>query len=190
MKNTCDEQKGSVVLPQEKELDAGRRDFLLLTGGALGGVGAAYFLWPFLDSMNPSADVLAQSTIEVDLAPVAPGQAITVMWRGKPIFIRHRTPEEIKTAQETSLTTLMDPIADGERVKKPEWLVVVGICTHLGCVPTGQKPTETRGQYGGWSCPCHGSLYDTSGRVRRGPAPKNLEVPPYAFINDTNIRIG
>lgn len=169
-----------------------RRDFLLLTAGAVGGVGAAYFAWPFLDSMNPAADILAQSTIEVDLAPIPAGQAITVVWRGKPIFIRHRTPAEIQEAESTPLTSLIDPESDQARVKKGHtpWLIVVGICTHLGCIPTGNTPTQNRGKYGGWACPCHGSLYDTSGRVRRGPAPLNLAVPPYTFLTDTTIRIG
>ena len=169
-----------------------RRDFLLLTASAVGAVGVAYFAWPFLDSMNPAADILAQSTIDVDLASIQEGQAITVVWRGKPIFVRHRTKAEIGEAEKTALSDLIDPETDQARVKKGHtpWLVVVGICTHLGCIPTGNKPTETRGKYGGWSCPCHGSLYDTSGRVRRGPAPLNLEVPPYTFLTATMIRIG
>lgn len=169
-----------------------RRDFLLLTAGAVGGVGAAYFAWPFLDSMNPAADILAQSTVEVDLSPIPKGQAITVVWRGKPIFIRHRTPAEIQEAENTPLTALIDPESDQARVKKGHapWLIVVGICTHLGCIPTGNKSTQNRGKYGGWACPCHGSLYDTSGRVRRGPAPLNLAIPPYTFLTATTIRIG
>jgi ubiquinol-cytochrome c reductase iron-sulfur subunit len=176
---------------QDKEQPT-RRDFLYLTAGALGAVGTAYFAWPFLDSMNPASDILAQSTVDVNLAPILPGTAITVVWRGKPIFVRHRTPEEIKVAEQTPLSELLDPERDQERVKKghDQWLIVVGICTHLGCIPTGNKPTQTRGKYGGWECPCHGSLYDTSGRVRRGPAPTNLVVPPYVFISPTSIRIG
>lgn len=169
-----------------------RRDFLLLTAGAVGTVGAAYFAWPFIDSMNPAADVLAQSTVDVDLSPIPAGQAITVVWRGKPIFVRHRTAEEIKIAESTPLSALIDPETDELRVKQghAEWLVVVGICTHLGCIPTGNKPTQNRGKYGGWACPCHGSLYDTSGRVRRGPAPLNLAIPPYTFLTSTRIRLG
>lgn len=176
----------------DKQKHPTRRDFLLLTTGALGAVGAACFAWPFIDSMNPAADVLAQSSIDVDLSPIPAGQAITVVWRGKPIFVRHRTPEEIKEAEQTPLNDLIDPETDQARVKKghDQWLIVVGICTHLGCIPTGNKPTQTRGKYGGWACPCHGSLYDTSGRVRRGPAPLNLAVPPYAFVSPTLIRIG
>ncbi len=175
-----------------KPKDPTRRDFLILTAGALGAVGTAYFTWPFIDSMNPASDVLAQSTIDVDLSPIPLGQAITVVWRGKPIFIRHRTPQEIKVAEQVPLSELIDPEKDQERVKKghDQWLIVVGICTHLGCIPTGNKPTENRGKYGGWACPCHGSLYDTSGRVRRGPAPANLHIPPYTFLTTTKIRIG
>jgi ubiquinol-cytochrome c reductase iron-sulfur subunit len=169
-----------------------RRDFLILTAGAIGAVGTAYFAWPFLDSMNPAADILAQSTVDVDLAPIPVGQAITVVWRGKPIFVRHRTSAEIKNAEQTPLSQLIDPETDQARVKKghDKWLIVIGICTHLGCIPTGNKPTQNRGKYGGWFCPCHGSLYDTSGRVRRGPAPANLTVPPYTFLTQTRIRIG
>lgn len=178
--------------PSSKKAVPTRRDFLLLTTGALGGLGVAYFVWPFIDSMNPAADVLAQSSIDVDLSPIPAGQAITVVWRGKPIFVRHRTPKEIKEAEHTPLSALIDPEKDQERVKKghDNWLIVVGICTHLGCIPTGNKPTQNRGKYGGWACPCHGSLYDTSGRVRRGPAPLNLAIPPYTFLSSTLIRIG
>lgn len=182
----------STETPPKKTDTPTRRDFLLLTTGALGAVGAACLAWPFLDSMNPAADVLAQSSIDVDLAPIPEGQAITVIWRGKPIFVRHRTAKEIKEAEEVPLKELIDPETDQKRVKKghDQWLIVIGICTHLGCIPTGNKPTENRGKYGGWACPCHGSLYDTSGRVRRGPAPLNLAVPPYAFVSANKIRIG
>jgi ubiquinol-cytochrome c reductase iron-sulfur subunit len=167
-----------------------RREFLFLSAGAMGAVGAGIFAWPFIDSLNPAADTLAMATTEVDLTPIQPGQAITVVWRGKPVFIRHRTPEEIAAAQSVDIAELRDKQEDKARVQKPEWLVLVGICTHLGCIPMGQKPTEVRGEFGGWFCPCHGSAYDTSGRIRKGPAPKNLEVPAYTFINDTTIRIG
>jgi ubiquinol-cytochrome c reductase iron-sulfur subunit len=177
--------------PAEKK-EPTRRDFLMLTASTMGAVGAAYFAWPFIDSMNPAADVLAQSTIDVDLSLIPEGQGITAVWRGKPIFIRHRTALEIQSAEQVPLSELMDPEKDQDRVKKGHspWLIVVGICTHLGCIPTGNKPTQERGKYGGWACPCHGSLYDTSGRVRRGPAPLNLAVPPYAFLNEKVIRIG
>lgn len=167
-----------------------RRDFLMITAGAVGGVIGATVLWPFVDSMNPAADTLADATIEVNLAAIPVGAAITVVWQGKPVFIRHRTSDEIRQAETTPLKDLPDPQADSARVKKPEWLVVIGVCTHLGCVPLGQKPTEARGDYGGWLCPCHGSQFDTSGRIRKGPAPINLELPPYKFINDTTLRIG
>lgn len=167
-----------------------RRQFLYISAGAMGAVGAGALAWPFIHSMNPAADVLAMASIDVDLRPINVGQAITVVWRGKPVFIRHRTPEEIAQAQSVHLSELLDPQEDALRVKKPEWLVVIGICTHLGCVPLGQKPTENRGDYGGWFCPCHGSAYDISGRVRRGPAPANLVVPDYVFLNDHTIRIG
>jgi ubiquinol-cytochrome c reductase iron-sulfur subunit len=146
--------------------------------------------WPLIDSMEPAKDTLALSTTEVDLKPVQLGQRLTVKWRGKPVFIDHRGDAEIKAAQSVDPASLRDPQSDQERVKKPQWLVVVGVCTHLGCVPLGQKPTDPRGDYGGWFCPCHGSQYDTSGRIRQGPAPKNLEVPTYAFTSDTAIKIG
>ncbi|WP_374447151.1 ubiquinol-cytochrome c reductase iron-sulfur subunit [Stella sp.] len=167
-----------------------RRDFLYLAAGAVGAVGVASAVWPFIASLNPSADVLALSSTEVDLAPVKEGQAITVTWRGKPVFVRRRTPEEVKQAEGVPLGDLPDPQADSARVKKPEWLVVVGVCTHLGCVPLGQKSTDPKGEYGGWFCPCHGSHYDTSGRIRKGPAPANLPVPGYEFLTDSKIRIG
>lgn len=178
--------------PSHEDTGPTRRDFLVLTTGAVGAVGAAYFAWPFIDSMNPAADILAQSTVDVDLSPIPMGQAITVVWRGKPIFVRHRTAAEIKVAEKVPMADLIDPETDQDRVKKghDDWLIVVGICTHLGCIPTGNTPTQTRGKYGGWSCPCHGSLYDTSGRVRRGPAPANLAIPPYTFLTASTIRIG
>ncbi|WP_114376870.1 ubiquinol-cytochrome c reductase iron-sulfur subunit [Elioraea thermophila] len=170
--------------------EATRRDFLSLTTTAVAAVGVAAFAWPFIDSMNPAADTLAVASTEVDLAPIAEGMAITVMWRGKPIFIRHRTAEDIRLARETPLSALPDPQRDQDRVQKDQWLIMVGICTHLGCVPLGQRPTDNKGEYGGWFCVCHGSHYDTSGRIRKGPAPRNLEIPPYTFTSDTTIRIG
>ncbi|MEM7072999.1 MAG: ubiquinol-cytochrome c reductase iron-sulfur subunit [Pseudomonadota bacterium] len=168
--------------------ESGRRDFLKILTCATGGVGAAAFAWPLVDSMNPAQDVLALATIDVDLDQIEPGQSITVTWQGKPVFIRHRTTQEITQARES--VSRIDPEPDEERVQRDEWLVVIGICTHLGCVPLGQKANQPRGEYGGWFCPCHGSQFDTSGRIRRGPAPQNLALPPYQFIADDMIRIG
>ena len=167
-----------------------RRDFLdlLTTGFAVVGVAGA--AWPLIQQMNPAADTLAASTTEVDLAPIEEGQSVTVIWQGKPVFIRRRTAEEIKAAGDVDVAALPDPEADDKRVQKPEWLIVVGICTHLGCIPKGQRAGERRGEYGGWFCPCHGSHYDTSGRIRKGPAPDNLPVPGYKFLSDSTIRIG
>lgn len=167
-----------------------RRDFIYLAAGATGAVGAGLAVWPFIHSMNPAADTLALASTEVDLAPIAEGQAITITWRGKPVFIRHRTAEEIEAARAVSLGDLPDPQRDEDRVVEPQWLVMVGVCTHLGCVPLGQKTGDAKGDFGGWFCPCHGSHYDTSGRIRRGPAPTNLPVPEYEFLSETRIRIG
>ena len=184
--------------------DVSRRDFIYIATTAFAAIGAAAALWPAVDQMNPDASALSLSSTEVDLTPVGVGQAITVLWRGKPIFIRHRTAEEIKMAQEVPVADLKDPNAevmggpsdlpatDANRTKpgKEQWLIAVGICTHLGCIPKGQAPTDDRGLYGGWFCPCHGSMYDTAGRIRQGPAPRNLDIPPYAFTADTKIKIG
>ncbi|HLI13045.1 MAG TPA: ubiquinol-cytochrome c reductase iron-sulfur subunit [Alphaproteobacteria bacterium] len=167
-----------------------RRDFLYLATGAMGALGAAAAAWPFIHSMNPSEDVLALSSIEVDLSPIQVGQRVTVKWRSQPVFVAHRTPEEISEAAKVDLSELRDPQPDSARVKKPEWLIMVGICTHLGCSPLGQKPTDPRGDWKGWFCPCHGSQYDTSGRIRKGPAPLNLAVPEYSFVKDNTVKIG
>ncbi|MEJ2121260.1 MAG: ubiquinol-cytochrome c reductase iron-sulfur subunit [Alphaproteobacteria bacterium] len=167
-----------------------RRDFLLLATVAAAGFGVAAVAWPFIDQMNPAADTLALGSIKVDISKIAVGQRITVKWRGSPVFIDHRTAEQIKEAEDTKLSDLKDPQPDKDRVQKPEWLVMVGVCTHLGCIPKGQKPGDRKGEFGGWFCPCHGSHYDTSGRIRKGPAPKNLPVPPYKFLSDTQIQIG
>ena len=167
-----------------------RRDFLYLATGAIALFGAGAAVWPLVDNMNPSADVLALSSVEVDLSPIAVGQSVTVKWRGKPVFIRHRTAAEIARARADDKADLRDPEPDAQRAPRPEWLVVVGVCTHLGCIPLGQKAGDPRGDFGGWFCPCHGSHYDTSGRIRRGPAPKNLVVPRYALLEDGRIRIG
>ena len=173
--------------PQDGET---RRDFLQLVTASFAAIGVGAMAWPFISSMNPARDVLALSTTEVDLTPIAAGSAVTVMWRGKPVFVRNRTPEEIKEARAVPLSELKDPQTDQARVKKDNWLVLVGVCTHLGCVPLGQKPTDPRGDYGGWFCPCHGSHYDTAGRIRKGPAPVNLVVPDYAFNGDAKITVG
>ena len=167
-----------------------RRDFLYLTAAAMGAVGAGSALWPFVHSLNPAADTLALASTEVSLAGIEVGQSVTITWRGKPVFIRRRTPEEIAEAEKVSMDDLRDPQADKDRVQKGEWLILVGVCTHLGCVPLGQKTTDPKGDYKGWFCSCHGSHYDTSGRIRKGPAPKNLEVPTYTFLSDTKVKIG
>ena len=167
-----------------------RRDFLYLSSITIGGVGVAAFMWPFLKSMNPAEDTLALGTTEVDLSNISIGQSITVKWRGRPVFIRRRTQEEITEANSVEVASLRDPMEDKDRVQQEEWLVMEGVCTHLGCVPLGQKMSDTKGEYNGWFCPCHGSHYDTSGRVRKGPAPDNLPIPPYKFISDTKIIIG
>ena len=168
----------------------GKRDFIVVATNTMMAVGAAAVAYPLINQMNPAADTLALASIEIDLSALAEGQAITVKWRGKPVFIRHRTADEISRAAETSLDELRDPESDTDRAQKPEYLVIQGICTHLGCVPLGQKIGEVKGDYNGWFCPCHGSHYDTSGRIRKGPAPTNLEVPPYEFISDSVVKIG
>ena len=170
--------------------DPGRRDFIVIATNAMAGLGAVAVAWPLIDQMNPAADTLALANIEVDVSKIAEGQSITLKWRGKPVFIRHRTKAEIDEAQVADALDMRDPQADDDRVQKPEYLVVLGVCTHLGCVPLGQKVGEVRGEYDGWFCPCHGSHYDSSGRIRKGPAPTNLEVPPYAFLSDDVIKIG
>lgn len=169
---------------------ATRRDFLYLTTGATTALGTAAAVWPFIDNLNPAQDVLALATTEADLAPLELGQRATFVWRGQPVFVAHRTPEEIAAAQADDQADLIDSEPDRARVQRPEWLVVVGVCTHLGCIPIGQKPTDSRGRWNGWHCACHGSQYDTSGRVRRGPAPRNLAVPHYELLSDGRIRIG
>ena len=176
-----------------------RRDFLYIATGAVGAVGAAAFLWPFIDQMNPDAATLALAEIDVDVSQVAEGQSITAKWRGKPVFIRQRTAQEIEEARGTDLGALKDPVArnanlagdapatDANRAAegREQWLVMIGVCTHLGCIPLGQS-----GNYDGWFCPCHGSHYDTAGRIRQGPAPTNMDIPPFTFTSDTTVRIG
>ncbi len=174
------------ILPDDPDKTT-RRDFMTLAATGMTAVGAACAAWPLVDSLNPSADVLAMSSIEVDISKVEPGQTMTVKWRGKPVFITNRTEAEIQEVVNTPLNDLVDPEPDSARVKDghAKWLVTIGICTHLGCVPLSNK-----GDFQGWFCPCHGSHYDKSGRVRKGPAPLNLAVPPYEFLSDTKIKIG
>ena len=162
-----------------------RRDFLFTATYAIGAVGAGAVAWPLIDQMNPDASVKALASTEVDVSNVKPGKTITVLWRGKPVFIRRRTQDEIAEARAVKMEDLIHPEKDEDRVQNPEWLVMLGVCTHLGCVPLNDK-----GDYDGWFCPCHGSHYDTSGRIRKGPAPLNLEIPPYEFVSDDIIRIG
>jgi ubiquinol-cytochrome c reductase iron-sulfur subunit len=183
--------------------DAGtRRDFLYVASGAVGAVGVTAAAWPFIDQMNPSTATLALASTEVDLGTVQPGQQIVVKWRGHPLFVRRRTPAEIEEAKAVDVDSLPDPYAfngalpdnapatDANRATKPEWLILIGVCTHLGCTPAVSTPQMPEGDYGGWLCHCHGSMYDTSGRIRKGPAPRNLEVPPYTFLSDTRVKVG
>jgi ubiquinol-cytochrome c reductase iron-sulfur subunit len=181
-----------------------RRDVILVAAAGFAAVGAAAALWPLLDQMSPDQSALSLATTDVDLAHIDVGQAITVMWRGKPIFIRRRAEDEIAAAKSVPVDDLPDPLArnanlpddapatDENRASKDRepWLVMIGICTHLGCIPKGQAVGDNKGEFGGWFCPCHGSQYDTAGRVRVGPAPQNMAIPPYAFLSDTKIKIG
>jgi ubiquinol-cytochrome c reductase iron-sulfur subunit len=162
-----------------------RREFLFTASYAVGAVGVGAVVWPLIDQMNPDASVKALASTEVDVSSVQSGKTITVLWRGKPVFIKRRTSEEIAEARAVKMEDLKDPEKDEDRAKNPEWLVMVGVCTHLGCVPLSDK-----GDYNGWFCPCHGSHYDTSGRIRKGPAPTNMEVPKYEFVNSNTIKIG
>ncbi len=172
-------------MSEKDKKDPNRRDFIITATATVGAVGAGAAVWPLIDQMNPDASVKALASTEVDVSNIQPGQSITVLWRGKPVFIKRRTNEEIEKARSVDLKKLKHPEKDEERAKNPEWLVMLGICTHLGCVPLGDK-----GDYNGWFCPCHGSHYDTSGRIRKGPAPTNLEVPKYEFVNSNTIKIG
>lgn len=176
--------------PGDAQEGESRRDFLYLTTAAVGAVGTAIAIWPLIDSMNPAADVLALASVELDLEPVQVGQRITATWRGSPLFIDHRTAVEIAQAKADDKAELIDPEPDSARVQREEWLIVVGVCTHLGCIPKGQKPGDPRGEFNGWFCPCHGSHYDTSGRIRKGPAPKNLVVPRYEYLDEFRVRVG
>ena len=190
---------GEDTVSEHEQIDTERRDILAIATGMAGVVGVGAVAWPFIDQMQPDASTLALSSVEVDIGSVEPGMSLVVKWRGKPVFIRNRTEEEIKAAAETKLEDLKDPLArnanlasdapatDANRAAdgKENLLIQIGVCTHLGCIPLGQA-----GEYNGWFCPCHGSVYDTSGRIRKGPAPENLPVPAYQFLSDTQIRIG
>ena len=162
-----------------------RRDFIFTATYAVGAVGVAATVWPLVDQMNPDASVKALASTEVDVSSVEPGKTITVLWRGKPVFIKRRTQSEIDEARSVRMEDLPDPEKDEDRAKNPEWLVILGVCTHLGCVPLNDK-----GDYNGWFCPCHGSHYDTSGRIRKGPAPTNMSIPNYEFLENNIIKIG
>ena len=178
--------------PHGEDEGVRRRDFIYVATGAFAGVGAVAALWPFIDQMNPSAEVLALASVDVDLAPVAEGQGIKVNWRGKPVFIRHMTAREMAEAQAVDASALRDPQTLAERTLDGygQWLIQVGVCTHLGCIPSGVAEGEVRGDYDGYFCPCHGSHYDNAGRIRKGPAPTNLAIPEYEFLSDTSVRIG
>jgi ubiquinol-cytochrome c reductase iron-sulfur subunit len=194
-------QKQNVI--EDAPEDESKRDFIFISAAAIGAVGAAVTAWPFVATLGPAGDTLAMSTTEVDLSHIQDGQAITVMWRGKPVFVRKRTAADIELVRKVdddaaAFAGLRDKQKDADRVKQsafngkamPQWLVMVGVCTHLGCVPMGQKSTDMQGDFSGWFCPCHGSHYDGAGRIRKGPAPHNLAVPAYTFVSENRIKIG
>jgi ubiquinol-cytochrome c reductase iron-sulfur subunit len=196
------------VATADHAVDESKRDFLYIATGAVGAVGAGLVAWPLINQMNPDASVKALASTEVDLSPIVEGQAITIKWRGNPVFIRHRTKAEIEAAKAVKMEELIDPVARSANVKdgdlatdenrvvggKEQFIVMMGVCTHLGCVPIGNEGdfavVEGSAKTGGWFCPCHGSHYDTAGRIRKGPAPQNLPVPPYKYLSDTKIQIG
>jgi len=171
----------------DKDPKKGRRDFLYIAAGAVGAVGVAGVTWPLINQLNPDASVLALASIEFDLSGIEVGQSVTIKWRGLPVFVRNRTPEEIAEAKAVPMSDLKDPATDEQRTKPghEQWLIMIANCTHLGCIPVGDS-----GDYNGWACPCHGSQFDTAGRIRKGPAPTNLVLPPYEFISDTLVKIG
>jgi ubiquinol-cytochrome c reductase iron-sulfur subunit len=169
----------------ETSIEPTRRDFLYIATSCFAAVGAAAAVWPLISQMNPDASTLALASTELDVSAIPAGQIVTIKWRGRPVFVRHRTPAEIEKARQGDNEPMPDPATDASRVQKPEFLIVVGVCTHLGCIPLGHQ-----GEYEGWFCPCHGSVYDLSARIRKGPAPRNLEVPQYVFLSDTKVKIG
>ncbi len=182
----------SETIKTEDNVDEDKRDFIFIATGAVAAAGVASIAWPLLAQMGKAADTLAAGSIEIDLAQLEEGQQLKTLWRGKPVFVRHRTAAEIEAAESTPLDTLRDPETDDARLipgpsgqVDPKYLVMVGVCTHFGCVPVGEA-----GDYNGWYCPCHASHYDTSGRIRKGPAPKNMAIPPYAYVSDTVIKVG
>ncbi|MDP3783999.1 MAG: ubiquinol-cytochrome c reductase iron-sulfur subunit [Sphingopyxis sp.] len=185
-------------MASESELNAGiedgvrRRDFINIAAVSFAGVGAVAVVLPLVNQMNPSADVLALSTTEIDISAIQPGQAIKTSWRKQPVFVRNLTPAEIAEANAVPMSDLREPqtLADRTKVGKENWLITLGVCTHLGCVPLGAAEGENKGDFGGYFCPCHGSHYDTAARIRKGPAPTNLVVPPYEFTGDTVVTIG
>lgn len=174
-------------MASEATTETTKRDFLFVATGAVGTVAVAGAVWPLIDQMNPDASVLALASIEYDLSSIEVGQSVTIKWRGLPVFVRHRTQAEIDEAKAVPLSELKDPATDEERTKPghEQWLIMIANCTHLGCIPVGES-----GEYDGWFCPCHGSVYDTAGRIRKGPAPKNLVLPDYEFLSDTLVQIG
>lgn len=167
-----------------------RRDFINIAAVSFGTVGAGAVLYPLIDQMNPSADVLAVASVEIDISAIQPGQAIKTAWRKQPLFVRNLTSQEIAAANAVEVNDLRDPQTLAERTLRENWLITLGVCTHLGCVPLGVSEGENRGEFGGYFCPCHGSHYDTAGRIRRGPAPRNLDVPEYEFVSDAVVRVG
>jgi len=180
------------ALLQEEVHDPRRRDFINVAAVAFAGVGAVAIVLPLVNQMSPSADVLALSTTELDISKIEPGQAVKASFRKQPLFVRNLTPAEVAQANAVPVGSLRDPQSLAERTKagKNNWLITLGVCTHLGCVPLGAGEGENKGPFGGYFCPCHGSAYDTAGRIRQGPAPRNLEVPPYEFSNDTTVLVG
>lgn len=182
----------TVKVHDGETIDEEKRDFIYIATGAATAVGVGALAWPLVAQMGKAADTLAAGSIEIDLSSIAEGQQLKVLWRGKPVFVRHRTPAEIEEAEAVDVAKLPDPQTDNQRLMPnpqgnldPKYLVMIGVCTHFGCVPVGEA-----GDFGGWYCPCHGSHYDTAGRIRKGPAPKNLEIPPYAYISDNVIKVG
>jgi ubiquinol-cytochrome c reductase iron-sulfur subunit len=182
----------SETIKTEENVDETKRDFIFIATGAVAAAGAASIAWPLVAQMGKAADTLAAGSIEIDLSAIAEGQQLKTLWRGKPVFVRHRTAAEIEAAESVAVDALIDPQTDDERLVpgpsgeiNPKYLVMVGVCTHFGCVPVGES-----GDYDGWYCPCHASHYDTSGRIRKGPAPKNMAIPPYAYLSDTVIKVG